>query len=67
MIPAWLGPVLQVLPYLLPAWPSRTGACACECSYNAVGPDRELLRLLERQLERCGPEHLRALPEVPST
>ena len=58
---AWSA-VVTAGAWLLGRW-SPAPTCSCHCSSD---PSAGVLRLLERQLERCGPEQLRAPVPLPS-
>lgn len=55
----WLA--VQAVATALWAAPPR---CVCECVTSGA-PDQALLKLLHRQLDRCGPEHLVGIPPGP--
>ncbi|CAK0877963.1 unnamed protein product [Prorocentrum cordatum] len=61
---AWLTSVLQSASSVTSSVVAGTsgglaagGRCDCHCEWSAA-PDQGLLQLLQRQLDRCGPEHL---------
>ena len=49
----WLPGALSYLPLCFSLW-SRS-SCECHCSFET---DKQVLPILERQLDRCGPEQL---------
>ncbi|CAK0808368.1 unnamed protein product, partial [Prorocentrum cordatum] len=52
--------------YAANLWTSLRRDCHCTCTFTGEH-DRELLQVLQRQLDRCGPEQLRSAPlECPS-
>ncbi|CAK0881157.1 unnamed protein product [Prorocentrum cordatum] len=61
---AWLTSVLQSAPSVTSSVVAGAigglaagGRCDCHCEWSAA-PDQGLLQLLQRQLDRCGPEQL---------
>ncbi|CAK0823013.1 unnamed protein product, partial [Prorocentrum cordatum] len=52
--------------YAANLWTSLNKGCHCTCTFTGEH-DKELIQILQRQLDRCGPEQLRsAPPECPS-
>ena len=73
MLPAWTAFVASSLGSYLGGLQGGSGAdghCECQCCVSFEGlpePSESVLRLLDKQLERCGPERLvaAACPAVP--